>query len=59
MEVKKERVITVDGSLKAYTKTNKGVREVVNVKSNEITNDKSDLDAEKLIALRNEFNKRT
>lgn len=57
MEVKKERVITVDGSLKAYTKTNKGVREVVNVKSNEITNDKSDLDAEKLIALRNEFNK--
>ncbi len=57
MEVKKERVITVDGSLKAYTKTNKGVRKVVNVKSNEITNDKSDLDAEKLIALRNEFNK--
>lgn len=58
MEVKKERVITVDGSLKAYTKTNKGVREVVNVKSNEITNNKSDLDAEKLIALGNEFNKR-
>lgn len=57
MEEKQKKTITVDGSLRAYTVTNQGVRKVTNIKANEITSKKSDLDAKKLINLSNEQNK--